>query len=140
MKKNGLMKKADEHMENSVCSKLEDFVAELIKNNVYSCVEGFEFIKGLFGIEVEKRQDIIDKTSEYLDNAFDFIEKVFGQSQEMIIFVTELNSGYFSIKFIDENGCYKFYQYNKQLLYKQRQKNILSDIDDLSDMLEGMQW
>ena len=140
MKKNGLMKKADEHMENSVCSKLEDFVTELIKNNVYSCVEGFEFIKGLFGIEVEKRQDIIDKTSAYFDNAFDFIEKVFGQSQEMIIFVTELNSGYFSIKFIDENGCYKFYQYNKQLLYKQRQKNILSDIDDLSDMLEGMQW
>ena len=140
MKKNGLIKKADEHMENSVCDKLEDFVTELIKNNVSTCVEGFESIKTLFGSEVEKRQEIIDKTSAYLDNAFDFIEHVFGQSQEMIIFVTELNSGYFSIKFIDENGCFKFYQYNKQLLYKQRQKNILNDIDDLSDMLEGMQW
>ena len=81
----------------------------------------------------------MDKTSEYLDNAFEFMEYVFGPSQEMIIFVTELNSGYYSIKFIDENGCVKFYQYNKELLYKQRQKNILNDIDEIGDMLNSMQ-
>jgi hypothetical protein len=63
------------------------------------------------------------------------METAFGHSQEMIVFVTELNSGYYSIKFIDENGCTKFYQYNRDLLYKERQKNIINDIDDLRDML-----
>ena len=76
--------------------------------------------------------------SDALNNAFDFMELVFGQSQEMIIFVTELNAGYYSIKFIDENGCVKFYQYNKQLLYKQRQKSLLNDIDDIRSMLSEL--
>ena len=139
LKKNGLLKKQEERLESSVCDKIDGFVTELLKNNVNTCEAGFEFIKKLFAVEVENRQKIMDKVSEHLDNAFDFMEHVFGQSQEMIIFVTELNSGYYSIKFIDENGCVKFYQYNKQLLYKQRQKNILSDIDEIGNMLEKMQ-
>ncbi len=135
MSKNGLVQKYDEHMLNLVYDKLDEFVIEILKQNITYCEKAFDCIKELFLKEVEKRQEIIDKTSFYLDNAFDFVEHVFGQSQEMIVFVTELNSGYFSIKFIDENGCVKFYQYNKQLLYKQRQKALLSDIDTIRDML-----
>lgn len=139
MKKNSLIKKSDEKLQLDVCDKLDEFVFEIVKKGISSCEEGFEFIKELFAAEVEKRQAVMDKTSEYLDNAFEFMEYVFGPSQEMIIFVTELNSGYYSIKFIDENGCVKFYQYNKELLYKQRQKNILNDIDEIGGMLSSMQ-
>ena len=136
--KNKIITKAEGRFKMSIIDKAEDFVNELLKENIVNCEEGIEKIKFLFAAEVDKRQETVDSVSDALNNAFDFMELVFGQSQEMIIFVTELNAGYYSIKFIDENGCVKFYQYNKQLLYKQRQKSLLNDIDDIRSMLSEL--
>ncbi len=136
--KNKIITKAEGRFKMSIIDKAEDFVNELLKENIVNCEEGFEKIKFLFAAEVDKRQETVDSVSDALNNAFDFMELVFGQSQEIIIFVTELNAGYYSIKFIDENGCVKFYQYNKQLLYKQRQKSLLNDIDDIRSMLSEL--
>jgi DNA polymerase III delta prime subunit len=133
--KNGIMKKEDEKTERIVLEMCDKFNIEIKKNGADSCEKAFDIIKELFSKEVSKRQEFIDKTSDNLNNVFEFMETAFGHSQEMIVFVTELNSGYYSIKFIDENGCTKFYQYNRDLLYKERQKNIINDIDDLRDML-----
>ena len=92
----------------------------------------------MFAKDVEKREEIYDNVGDELDNAFNFIEFVFGQSQEMVVFVTELNAGYYSIKFIDEHGCVKFYQYNKNLLFKERQRKIISDIDEINEMVDSL--
>lgn len=133
--KNGTIEKRDIAYERKMLEICDYFMLEVKKRGETSCAGAFEIINSLFKTEVEKRQQLIDDTSEKLDNAFGFMEMVFGHSAEMIVFVTELNSGYYSIKFIDENGCTKFYQYNRDLLYKERQKNIINDIDDLRDML-----
>ena len=66
-----------------------------------------------------------------LDNAFDFMEETFGQSQEMVVFVTELNVNYYSVWFIKENGCDKYYQYNKGLLFDEQQEQILAEMNEL---------
>lgn len=57
--------------------------------------------------------------------------EAFGQSQEMVVFVTELNVNYYSVWFIKENGCDKYYQYNKGLLFDEQQEQILSELDEL---------
>ena len=138
-KKTGLMKRDEERFELKIQERLEEMLISLKGQGISKCSDAFEYLKELFASDVEKRSTFMDDTGYKLDNAFSFLEYVFGESQEMVVFVTELNSGYYSIKFIDENGCVKFYQYNKELLYKQRQKNILNDIDEIGDMLSSMQ-
>ena len=137
-KKAGTMKREEEHFESDVISRLEEFLQGIKSSGKASCEEGFEVIKQMFAKDVEKREEIYDNVGDELDNAFNFIEFVFGQSQEMVVFVTELNAGYYSIKFIDEHGCVKFYQYNKNLLFKERQRKIISDIDEINEMVDSL--
>ena len=58
-----------------------------------------------------------------------FLEEVFGTGQEMVIFITELTTNFYSVKFISENGSEKYYQYNQELLFDEKQKTILQDIE-----------
>lgn len=64
-----------------------------------------------------------------MENAFAFLEDAFGAGQEMIIFITELTAGYYSVRFISENGSEKYYRYNEELLFDEKQKSILQDIE-----------
>lgn len=93
--------------------------------------EAFAQVKALFGKEVENREILIDTTREALQNAFDFLEMVFGESQEMVMFVTELNTNAYSIQFINENGCDSYYKYNKTLLFEEEQRGILSELESI---------
>ena len=47
----------------------------------------------------------------------------------MIIFITELTAVYYSVRFISENGSEKYYRYNEELLFDEKQKSILQDIE-----------
>lgn len=134
-----LIKKDDARLEMQINEVLEGYVLAVKEKSINNCDGGFDLIKGLFGQEVDKRKRIIENCSEQLDNAFEFMEKVFREGQEMVVFVTELNSGYFSIKFINENGCTKFYQYNKNLLFKQQQKAIVSEIDEINTLMNSLE-
>ena len=58
------------------------------------------------------------------------MEEAFGQSQEMVVFVTELNVNYYSVWFIKENGSDKYYQY-KGLLFDEQQEQILAEMNEL---------
>ena len=93
-------------------------------------------MKGLFAAEAEKREDAIDAASAALDNAFAFLEETFGAGQEMVIFITELTTNFYSVKFISENGCEKYYRYNEELLFDEKQKTILQDIEKAKVELE----
>ena len=66
-----------------------------------------------------------------LEHAFDFMEDAFGDSQEMVSFVTELNTSCYSIWFLKENDCAKYYQYNKRLLFEEQHQEILSELDEV---------
>ena len=57
-------------------------------------------------LDVYKRQEYISQT---LQNVFDFMEAAFGDSQEMVAFITELNANFYSIWFIRENGSDQYY-------------------------------
>ncbi len=137
-KKTGLMKRDEERFELKIQERLEEMLIALKGEGISKCSDAFEYLKELFASDVEKRSTFMDDTGYKLDNAFSFLEYVFGESQEMVVFVTELNSGYYSIKFIDENGCVKFYQHNKNLLFKERQRNIISDIDEINAMMDSL--
>ena len=70
-------------------------------------------------------------TAQVLENVFHFMEDAFGDSQEMVAFITELNANYYSLWFIRENGSDLYYRYNKGLLFDQRQQEIERQMDDV---------
>ena len=95
--------------------------------------EVFEVLAGLFKKETEKREEQIEKTSQKLQYAFDFLELVFGEGQELVLFVTELNTNPYSISFISENGCDSYYKYNKKLLFEEEQGEILKELNQIEE-------
>jgi len=70
-------------------------------------------------------------TSARMDNAFRFVDDVFGDGQEMLILVTELTQNYYGSKFISNFGCDEYFKHNKSLLFYERDKEIMDEIAEL---------
>lgn len=64
------------------------------------------------------------------------MEAAFGDSQEMVAFITELNANFYSIWFIRENGSAQYYRHNKGLLFDDRQKLILGQMEELESTMK----
>ena len=91
----------------------------------------YEQVKTAFAEEADSLETQIEYTFQTLQNVFDFMEAAFGDSQEMVAFITELNANYYSLWFIRENGSDQYYRHNKGLLFDNRQKQILGQMEEL---------
>ena len=91
----------------------------------------YKQVKTAFAEEADSLETQIEYTSQTLQNVFDFMEAAFGDSQEMVAFITELNANYYSLWFIRENGSDQYYRHNKGLLFDNRQKQILGQMEEL---------
>lgn len=98
-----------------------------------------EELKAAFEEKNGLREQQMDEAAEKLECAFDFCETAFGESQEMVVFITELTVNQYSAWFIGENGCDRYYKYNKGLLFHERQQGILTEMDAVRDLMEGRQ-
>jgi hypothetical protein len=49
---------------------------------------------------------------------------VHGEGQEMVIFLSEIASGYYTMKFINEHGNEEYFCYNELLLLKDRRRKL----------------
>ena len=135
-RKAGLLEKTAERARLKELERLNFFMAEGKKAGCREKEDAFEAVKELFAAEAEQREETIDLASVMLDHAFSFLEEAFGANQEMVIFITELTTNFYSVKFISENGCEKYYQYNTELLFDEKQKTILQDIEKAKTELD----
>lgn len=92
-------------------------------------------VREAFGKETAYREDLIAQTSNALEAAFEFLEETFGDSQEMAVFVAELNTNYYSVYYLKENDCDKYYQYNKKLLFDKQEAEVLAKLDEVETEL-----
>ena len=106
-----------------------------LKGELFIGDAAFDEVRSMFAHETAERETLIEKTSETLTHAFDFMEAAFGESQEMVAFITELNANYYSVWFINENGCDQYYRYNKGLLFDDRQQDIMRQMDETEGLL-----
>ena len=95
----------------------------------------FDGVKERFQEEKEKREKDIEALRNNLQNAFDFLEAAFADGQEMVIFVTELNTSPYSLEFISEHGCDSYYKYNKKLLFHEEYAEILNELEEIEQEL-----
>ena len=112
--------------EEKVFIRTVDFL-----ENEISEKDTYEQTKIAFTAEADSLETQIEYTSQMLQNVFDFMEAAFGDSQEMVAFITELNANYYSLWFIRENGSDQYYRHNKGLLFDNRQKQILGQMEEL---------
>lgn len=94
-----------------------------------TCMQnGLEFdgCKKAYRKDASQLQEQSRETSEKLSNAFAFIEEVFPQGQEMLIFVTELTVNEITSRFISHYGCEPYYLHSKDLMFYERNKEIAS--------------
>lgn len=111
--------------------QLESYQKLLKLEGVTESDAAFDKIRGEFTKENGSYQTEFDKAGQALEYAFDFMEIAFHHSQEMISFVTELNANFYSVQFLQSYECERYYQYNKNLLFDEKRKNILNRIENL---------
>lgn len=93
--------------------------------------EDFSLVKDRFDTIEFVRKEGISAVQNHLNNAFAFLVKVYGEGQELVIFVTELSAGYYSLRFISECGNEAFYKYNKLLLLKENRSRLTEEAMEL---------
>ena len=97
----------------------------------------WEQVKGRFGERRQVLEDQIRETGQMLECAFDFMEQCFGESQEMVVFITELTVNPHAMWFLGEYECPRFYRYNKSLLFEDREAQVRKKLDNIRNMMDG---
>ena len=119
-RENGLLSRRELRLDRAVTAKLEADLQELRRQDIRTEEEAKQFLRGRFGADSDGYENLVDEAGKMLEHGFDFMEAAFGNSQEMVLFVTELNTGFYSVEFLQEYDCDRYYRYNNCLLYTSR--------------------
>lgn len=92
----------------------------------------FALLKKDFDNRTKELKKTAEKTGEKLSNVFKFCEEVFAEGQEILILVTELTISYYGAHFISRYGCKEYFNHNKELLFYERQKEIIRELENLN--------
>ena len=126
-----LLNREEEYAYRKTVEQLESYEQRLKAEGVLEKEACFEKIREYFAKDKTVYTDVCDRAGQMLEYAFDFMELLFGESQEMVVFMTELNANLYSVQFLKEYDCPRYYQYNKNLLFDEREKNLLQRIEQL---------
>ena len=113
-------------------STLEEIVKELDKSGFKDSADAFKKIKGIYDKKITAFKNQAADASDKMSNVFKFFEDVFSyDGQEILILVTELTINYYCAKFISRYGCPEYFKHNKELLFYERQKDIIRELEVL---------
>lgn len=85
-------------------------------------------VRGWFHEEVNARKSAGETAGKHFDHAFAYLEETFGDSQELVLFVTEITAGYNTSWFVEHFGCEAYFRHNKALLFDDTRRRIQADI------------
>ncbi len=126
-----LLSKKEDHLYQDVMQILEKILQEIKAEHRQTVEEVWEKVSEVFEKENGIYESLFDQCGERLEHVFDFMEAAFGSSQEMVVFVTGLNTSFYSIEFLQQYQCERYYQYNKLLLFDDQEKEMLRKIEKL---------
>lgn len=124
-KKAELFTREDEKQYHRLLDAMESFQQILKLEMLEEKEQAFLRVKELFEQENSAFEKQEEQASQTLEYAFDFLEGAFGAGQEMVMFITELNSNSYSVKFLQDCGCQRYYQYNQELLFDEKRRKLL---------------
>lgn len=126
LKKQELLTRKEDVIYRKVLEKLEHYRRCFYdwkgqKENICA----WDFLREQFGADSDRFEEQCEQAGRMLEYAFDFMEAAFGDSQEMVMFITELNSHVFCAAFLQEYDCARYYEYNQRLLFDEREREFL---------------
>ena len=110
---------------------MESAVTALAQAGDPDGTQGFEIIRQSYNARRKDYIERVNETDSELDNMFCFAEEAFEGGQEMLIIVTELTRGFYTAHYISRHGCRKYFEHNKELLFYERQNEIIRIVENL---------
>lgn len=92
-------------------------------------MQAFALLKMEFDNHVKQLKQAGKEKGVLLDNLFAFCEEVFPDGHELLLLVTELTANYYTAKYISEYGCERYFAHNQELMFYERQKKIMEELD-----------
>ena len=114
--------------------RVSEYEAVLQEKQLYDPQEAFRTVSGEFRKDVQHREGKMQQTAQTLEYAFDFMEAAFGESQEMVLFITELSVNLYAAAFLREYDCARYFRYNKSLLFEDHSAQIRKELDKIREM------
>ena len=125
----GLLDKPTLEARLQTAKTLRGWEKELLRAAAPDADAAFKVLRTQFGTLSDARDTAQQTASAALEAAFDFMEQAFAESQEMVVFVTELTLSPAAHAFIAENGCERYFQYNKDLLLDHRKAALNQELE-----------
>ena len=116
---------------NSSIEALTEQLAVIAEKSPKTAAEVFKLLKADFDKSKKALSKTVTQCTDSLSNVFKFCEEAFGEGQEMLILVTELTVSVYTAHFISRYGCKEYFDHNKEMMFFERQKNILREIEEL---------
>lgn len=91
----------------------------------------FDLIKASFNKYTARTKKDAQAIGKHLSNLFAFCEEVFPDGQELLILVTELTTCTYTAHYIAHYGCEAYFKHNKELLFYERQQELILKLEDL---------
>ena len=129
--KAGLLTRSEKYRCADITAAMNRYLQTVKAELLSDGGEIFDRFREMFGEERTELENLCAHAGQALEYAFDFMEGTFGSSQEMVVFITELNSSASAVRFLQENECERYYEYNKNLLFDEKRADILSRLDRL---------
>jgi len=121
----------NQHILKDVIAALYEEKEILIRETPTDAASGFKLLYEDYNKRQKEFKKKVEKGKTVLSNMFAFVEEVFEEGQEILIIVTELTINYYSVQFISHYGCKEYFNHNKELLFYERQKEIISELESI---------
>ena len=129
--KEGLLERREDRTIRKALELLENYRLLLKKESGESWEEAFDILRSAFGETRGEWEEAWDQAAASLECAFDFMEAAFYNSQEMVIFVSGINTDYSCVRFLETYECERYIHYNKDLLFEDAGAQIRKRIEEL---------
>ena len=114
---------------------LEDYRRQLAE---VPAAEAMDAVREGFLGETDRRTALGTETGTMFESAFRFLEETFGDSQELVIFVTEVTAGYDTSWFVENFGCDAYFRHNRKLLFDDTRHRIREEIAAARESSPGL--
>ena len=130
------MSREDQQTCQRVIAILEDQRAQVSRKFPDDPKKAFAEVKKDFDKRVKDLRKNADSAGKTLKNLFAFCDEVFPSGQEVLIFVTELTINPVCARFLSRYGSPEYFAHNKELLFYERQQEIIQRLEELDWNLE----
>ena len=123
-RRDGLITRRQAYVYRRISGCLSGYGKGLKEEGINRKEDAWQWVRSRFMEESDCYEQEKADCGQRLEHAFDFMEAAFGNGQEMVIFVTELNGAEASVAFLEQYDCERYYHYNKELLFDEQEKAL----------------